>query len=65
MDVLPTAVAAITVDADTNDEVEEFEVTFAVNYFTIDGAGVDATSGSGIDISVGGQIQDWPSYNWY
>ena len=52
MDVLPTALAAIDVSNETQNEVQEFEVTFAVNWFTIDGAGFDATqNGSGIDIS--------------
>ena len=61
MECFPTTAAAITLDADTNDSVEEFEVTFAVNYFTIDSqAGDGATSGSGIDISVGGSIKAGP-----
>ncbi len=58
MEVFPTSAAAITLDADGADSVEEFEVTFAVNYFTIDSqAGDGATSGSGIDISVGGNLK--------
>ena len=61
MECFPTNAAAITLDADTTDSVEEFEVTFAVNYFTIDSmAGDGATSGSGIDISVGGNIKIGP-----
>ena len=61
MEVFPTSAAAITLDADTNDSVEEFEITFAVNYFTIDSqAGDGATSGSGIDINVGGNIKVGP-----
>jgi len=61
MEVLPTSAAAITLDADTTDAVEEFEVTFAVNYVTIDSAGLDvSTNGSGIDISVGGRLKIGP-----
>jgi len=61
MEVFPTNAAAITLDADTPDSVEEFEITFAVNYFTIDSmAGDGAQSGSGIDISVGGNINVGP-----
>ena len=61
MECFPTSAAAITLDADTNDSVEEFEVTFAVNYYTIDSqAGDGATSGSGIDISIGGSIKAGP-----
>lgn len=55
--VLPTTVSAIELDMTTNDEVEDFTVTFAVNYMTIDGQGVDATAGgSGVDIQGGGQL---------
>ena len=58
MECFPTSAAAITLDADTNDSVEEFECTFAVNYMTIDSMGLDgSTSGSGIDIRVGGSIR--------
>ena len=61
MECFPTTAAAITLDADTNDSVEEFEVTFAVNYFTIDSqAGDGAQGGSGIDISGGGNIKIGP-----
>ena len=57
MEVLPTTAAAITLDADSPDTVEEFEITFAVNYVTIDSMGLDgAVGGSGVDISVGGNI---------
>ena len=54
LDVLPTALNAIEVDSSTNDSVEEFEVTFAVNYFTIDGLGTDAGAISGSPGSSGG-----------
>jgi|13_taG_2_1085334.scaffolds.fasta_scaffold38004_2 hypothetical protein len=61
MEVMPTAVAAITLGSEENDSVEEFACTFAVNYYTIDSqAGDGATSGSGIDISVGGNIKIGP-----
>ena len=61
MECFPTSAAAITLDADTNDSVEEFEVTFAINYFTIDSqAGDGAQGGSGVDISVGGNIKMGP-----
>ena len=57
MECFPTSAAAITLDADTNDSVEEFEVTFAINYFTIDGAGSDGIrAGSSADIDVSGNI---------
>ena len=57
MEVLPTNAAAITLDADSPDTVEEFEITFAVNYVTIDSMGLDGSvSGSGVDISLGGNI---------
>ena len=36
---------------------EEFAVTFAVNNYTVDGAGMDgSTSGSGVDISLSGSL---------
>jgi|TARA_B110000467_G_scaffold127034_1_gene119978 hypothetical protein len=57
MECFPTSAAAITLDADTNDSVEEFEVTFAINYFTIDGSGSDGVqAGSSADIDVSGNI---------
>jgi len=58
MHVLPTTVAAITVDHSSNDEVEKFDTTFAVSSMSIDGAGADASSsGTGVDFSASGQIQ--------
>jgi len=61
MEVMPTSVAAITLGSEENDSVEDFACTFAVNYYTIDSlAGDGATSGSGIDISVGGNIKIGP-----
>ena len=61
MEVLPTAVAAITLDSGEADGIEEFAVTFAVNYYTIDSNAADgSTNGSGIDISVGGNIKIGP-----
>ena len=61
MEILPTSAGAITLDADGNDTVQECEMTFAVNYVTIDSNGLDgSTNGSGIDISVGGNIKIGP-----
>jgi len=57
MDVLPTTLAAIDVSHETQNEVQEFECTFAVNWVSIDGNAFDAPqSGSGIDIAVNGRI---------
>ena len=57
MDIFPTECAAIELGMGSNDTVEEFAVTFAVNNYTIDGNGVDGgASGSGIDISLSGRI---------
>lgn len=56
-DIFPTECAAIELGMGSNDTVEEFQVTFAVNNYTIDGNGVDGgASGSGIDISLSGRI---------
>jgi len=56
-DIFPTECAAIELGMGNNDTVEEFNVTFAVNNYTIDGAGVDGTAnGTGVDISLSGQI---------
>ena len=61
MECFPTSAAAITLDANDTDTVQSFECTFAVNYFTIDSnAGDGSTSGSGIDINVGGNIKIGP-----
>jgi hypothetical protein len=58
MEVLPISAAAITLDADTTDAVQEFETTFAVNYVLIDSMGMDAsTDGGGVDIRLGGRIK--------
>ena len=57
MHLLPTTLGAITVGFGENDAVEEFTVTFGVNYMTIDGQGLDAaTGGGGVDIQASGQI---------
>ena len=61
MEVMPTVVGAITLGSEENDSVEEFTCTFAVNYYTIDSqAGDGAQGGSGVDISVGGNIKIGP-----
>jgi hypothetical protein len=46
MDVLPTTLNAIEVDSSTNDSVEEFEVTFAVNWIMPHGQGTDGPQSS-------------------
>ena len=56
-DIFPTECAAIELGMGSNDTVEEFQVTFAVNNYTIDSNGVDGgATGSGIDISLSGRI---------
>jgi hypothetical protein len=56
-DIFPTECAAIELGMGSNDTVEEFVVTFAVNNFTVDSSGLDGgSSGSSVDISLGGQI---------
>ena len=56
-DMFPTECAAIELGMGNNDTVEEFQVTFAVNNYTIDGNGVDGgATGTGIDIALSGQI---------
>ena len=56
-DIFPTECAAIELGMGSNDTVEDFVVTFAVNNFTVDGSGLDGvSSGSGVDISLSGQI---------
>ena len=44
-DMYPTNAAPIELSMDANDAVEEYVVTFAVNNFTVDGAGMDAEEG--------------------
>ena len=56
-DMIPTEAAAIELAMDSNDAVEEFAVTFAINNFTVDGSGLDGGSqGNGVDISIGGTV---------
>jgi|TARA_B110000438_G_scaffold261396_1_gene272047 hypothetical protein len=56
-DMIPTEAAAIELAMDSNDAVEEFAVTFAINNFTVDGSGLDGGSqGNGVDVSVSGTI---------
>ena len=45
LEILPTEVAAIEVDWGTNDAVEEYGVTFAVNYWVPKSGGSNFTSG--------------------
>ena len=49
-DIYPTNVAAIDLGFDTNDSVEEFQVTFAVNNWYSTSNPEPAGSGSGLDI---------------
>jgi hypothetical protein len=56
-DIYPTTLTAIELTMDPDGAPEEFAVTFAVNNFTVDGAGMDGSaSGSGVDISLSGSI---------
>jgi len=45
LEILPTSVAAIELDWSTNDAVEEYAVTFAVNYWVPKSGGSNFTSG--------------------
>ena len=57
MDIYPTTLTAIELTMDPDGAPEEFAVTFAVNNYTVDGAGMDGSqSGSGIDISLSGSL---------
>lgn len=49
-DVYPTNLAAIDLDWSTNDAVEEFQVTFAVNNWSASNSPEPSSSGSGVDI---------------
>jgi len=56
-DIFPTTIAAIDLTSDANDTVEEYTVSFAINNVKMDNQGSDGgSSGSGIDISLGGNI---------
>ena len=56
-DIFPTECGSIELGMGSNDTVEEFIVTFAVNNYTIDGNGVDGgATGTGIDNSLSGRI---------
>jgi hypothetical protein len=56
-DIYPTTLTAIELSMDPDGAPEEFAVTFAVNNYTVDGAGMDgSTSGSGVDISLSGSL---------
>jgi len=56
-DIYPTVLAAVELTMDPDGAPEEFAVTFAVNNYTVDGAGMDGSaSGSGVDISLSGSI---------
>jgi hypothetical protein len=55
-DIYPTEAAAIELAMDSNDAVEEFAVTFAINNFTVDGSGLDGSTTNGIDVSISGSV---------
>ena len=55
-DILPTEIAQIDLTMDSGGTPEEYVVTFAVNNWTVDGAGMDGSSTNGVDISIGGSI---------
>tara|TARA_B100001179_G_scaffold222840_1_gene199670 strand:+ start:844 stop:1440 length:597 start_codon:yes stop_codon:yes gene_type:complete len=56
-DIYPTTLTAIELSMEADGAPEEFAVTFAVNNYTVDGAGMDgSTSGSGVDISLSGSL---------
>jgi hypothetical protein len=55
-DILPTEVAQIELTMDAGGTPEEYAVTFAVNNWTVDGAGMDGSSTNGVDINISGSI---------
>jgi len=55
-DILPTEIAQIDLTMDSGGTPEEYAVTFAVNNWTVDGAGMDGSSTSGVDINISGSI---------
>jgi len=55
-DIYPTTLTAIELAMDPDGAPEEFAVTFAVNNFTVDGAGLDGGSTNGIDVNISGSI---------
>ncbi len=55
-DIYPTTLAPIELAMDPDGAPEEFAVTFAMNNFTVDGAGMDGSSNNGVDISISGSI---------
>jgi hypothetical protein len=56
-DIYPTTLTAIELSMEADGAPEEFAVTFAVNNYTVDGAGMDGSqSGSGVDISLSGSL---------
>ena len=55
-DIYPTTLTAIELAMDPDGAPEEFAVTFAVNNFTVDGAGLDGSTTNGVDVSISGSI---------
>ena len=55
-DILPTEIAQIDLTMDSGGTPEEYAVTFAVNNWVVDGAGMDGSSTGGVDVSISGSI---------
>ena len=55
-DIMPTEIAQIDLTMDSGGTPEEYAVTFAVNNWTVDGAGMDGSSTNGVDINISGSI---------
>ena len=55
-DILPTSIAQIELTMDAGGNPEEYAVEFAVNNWTVDGAGMDGSSTNGVDINISGSI---------
>jgi len=55
-DMYPTTVAPIELTMEPDGAPEEFQVTFAINNWTVDGAGMDGSSTNGVDVSISGSI---------
>ena len=55
-DIMPTEIAQIDLTMDSGGTPEEYAVTFAVNNWVVDGAGMDGSSTGGVDVSISGSI---------
>ena len=58
VDAYPTSIGAISVDYDTNNQIELFDVTFTYNYWTSDTT--TGASAFGVDVSVSTPIGTFP-----